>query len=162
MIIGWWEHSEKRVTRGQTDRRTEPSIELLGGTPIHGCIRPFAIFAANWLVYHINGRVVCYMAKFLTFKWQSPICTGPNLITAMSVHMYWQLAFRDLQSANWVIRDQFKILHYCSRYIFHHQCLAHSWFLKTRLKLIYMTIHKTVINCDGIIRCINPLLTELF
>ena len=30
MIIRWWEHSEKGVTDGQTDGRTQPFIELLG------------------------------------------------------------------------------------------------------------------------------------
>ena len=30
MMIRWWEHSEKGVTGGQTDGRTEPFIELLG------------------------------------------------------------------------------------------------------------------------------------
>ena len=30
VMIRWWEHSQKGVTDGQTDRRTEPFIELLG------------------------------------------------------------------------------------------------------------------------------------
>ena len=30
MMIQWWEHSQKGVTDGQTDRRTGPFIELLG------------------------------------------------------------------------------------------------------------------------------------
>ena len=82
VMIRWWEHSQKGVTDGQADRRTEPFIELLGRSLTDSNvgwfnIGPTSVLSTSSLRWANVGST--YIAVWEIRKKNKPmaVCTGP-------------------------------------------------------------------------------------